>query len=173
MKKLDPLFINKVKKIATELDTNYLYLLAVMNKETAGTFSPSIKNPKSSATGLIQFVEQTAKDLGTTTAKLAKMSQIKQLDYVYLYLKRFKGRLNTYADTYLAVFYPAAISKPDHWSFPNKIYSVNKALDVNKDGKITIADFKKWIGVNKNTPEPKNNIIYFIGAGVLVYYLFR
>ncbi|WP_277373426.1 hypothetical protein [Pseudomonas sp. AA-38] len=52
------------------LDPNYV--MACIALETGRTFNPAIKNPNSSATGLIQFMSSTAADLGTTTALLAK-----------------------------------------------------------------------------------------------------
>src|SRR5690349_113325 len=50
------------------------WLMACMAFETGLTFSPSVRNPASSATGLIQFMDATAKGLDTTTQALAKLS---------------------------------------------------------------------------------------------------
>jgi tape measure domain-containing protein len=80
-------------------------LLNVMAVETAGTFNPGIKNPTSSASGLIQFMAETAKALGTTTELLRQMSATQQLDYVFKYFdKFFAGRdLSTQGAVYAAV----------------------------------------------------------------------
>jgi hypothetical protein len=57
--------------------------------ETGGTFSPSQKNAAgSSVIGLIQFMSTTAKNLGTSTSELAKMTAVEQLNYVEKYLKQ-------------------------------------------------------------------------------------
>jgi hypothetical protein len=56
--------------------------MAAMAFETGETFSPSIKNKASGATGLIQFMRSTAKGSGTTTAALAEMTAVDQLDFV-------------------------------------------------------------------------------------------
>lgn len=75
-------FKKKVIAICKRLEINPNYLMSCMALETIRTFSHSIKNPLATATGLIQFLESTAIKLGTTTEKLAKMTQVEQLDYV-------------------------------------------------------------------------------------------
>lgn len=138
-------FVAKVKEISKRLLIEPEWLMKVINKETAGTFSPSIKNPTSSATGLIQFMADTAIGLGTTTANLAKMSAIEQLYYVEKYFKPYIGKMHSFADVYIAVFYPAALNKSDNWVFPNWVYMAQKYMDLNKDKKITLGEFKKWM----------------------------
>lgn len=138
-------FIIKVKEISKRLGINPDWLMRVMNKETAGTFSPSIKNPTSSATGLIQFMADTAKSLGTSTAALRNMTAVQQLDYVEKYFQPYKGKMKSFADVYICVFYPAALNKPDTWTFPNWVYKAQKYIDLNKDGKITLGEFKNWM----------------------------
>lgn len=133
-------FVDKVRTISNKLGINPDWLMVVMNYETAGTFSPSVKNPYSSATGLIQFLESTAVWLGTTTAALAQMTRVQQLDYVYEYLRRTKqsrGSFNYLVDVYLAVFYPASIDDGLDYIYPNHVYAANKGFDLDKDGKIT------------------------------------
>lgn len=46
----------------------------------------------SGATGLIQFMPATAQGMGTTTAALAAMSAVQQLDYVQRYFKPYAAR---------------------------------------------------------------------------------
>lgn len=96
--------------IADDLEVSPDFLMSCIAFETGETFSPKIKNAAGSgATGLIQFMPTTAKGLGTSVEKLAAMSATKQLDYVKKYFKRFKGKLSTLEDVYLAILYPAAI----------------------------------------------------------------
>lgn len=133
-------FIDKVRTISSKLDINPNWLMVVMGFETGYTFSPSKKNPYSTATGLIQFLESTAVSLGTTTAALAKMTRVEQLDYVYEYLrqtKKARGSFNHLVDVYLAVFYPASIDDGLDYVYPNYIYAANKGFDLDKDGKIS------------------------------------
>lgn len=138
-------FTAKVQSIANTIGIEADWLMAVMNKETGGTFSPSVKNPTSSATGLIQFMADTATGLGTSTSALRSMTAEDQLDYVQKYFLPYKNKLKSYADTYLAVFYPAALGQSDTWVFPNWVYNANKGMDVNKNGSITLGEFKTWI----------------------------
>ena len=117
--------------------------MACMAFETGRTFSPSIKNPGSSATGLIQFMASTAIGLNTTVDALAKMSAVEQLDYVARYFEPYRGRLKTLADTYMAILWPAGVGKPDdHPIFGggSPAYLANKGLDANKDGNVTKAE---------------------------------
>lgn len=126
-------------------------LLACMAFESGETFSPSIKNGAGSgATGLIQFMPSTARSLGTTTDKLAKMTQLQQLNYVYKYFAPHKGKLKNLGDIYMAILWPAGIGKADTWvlwdskSRPT-VYRQNSGLDVNKDGVITRGEALKKI----------------------------
>ena len=118
--------------------------------ETGHTFDPSEKNRAGSgAIGLIQFVESTAKDLGTSTAELAGMTRVEQLEYVSTFLKqKLKGVEDPdIGDLYMAVFYPAAVGKANDYilleqkdpDLSNKKdpYNLNYNLDMNRDGFIT------------------------------------
>lgn len=142
--KITPSNLKKVIEVCKKLGINPDHLMMAMFKETAGTFSPSIKNPTSSASGLIQFMADTARDLGTTTAKLRAMTFNQQMDYVYRYFLPYKGKLKTFYDVYAAILLPIAIGKKDDWRFPNWVYKANKGIDVNKNGYITMAEWKKW-----------------------------
>lgn len=136
---------NKIAEVANRLGANPLHLQAIIATETDGTFSPSIKNyAGSGATGLIQFMPSTAKSLGTSTEALARMTAVEQMEFVYKYLKPYANKLKTFADFYLAVFYPAAISKPIDWSFPKSITAQNTGIDLNKNGIITKEEFIIW-----------------------------
>jgi hypothetical protein len=124
------------------LDVDPAFMVAVMSFETGGTFSPSVKNKYSGATGLIQFMPDTAPLLGTTTAELAQMSAVEQLVYVEEYFRRAAGnkKLVLLSDVYITVFSPAFIGRPDStvmYMAGSKQYAQNKGLDINGDGTIT------------------------------------
>jgi hypothetical protein len=136
-------FRNKVRAIAVDLGCNPDFLMAAMAFETGETFSPSIRNPQSGATGLIQFMPNTAKALGTTTNDLANMSAEHQLDFVAKYFNDHKGKLHTLEDVYMAILWPAAVGKDNAYvlfSKPSLAYEQNKGLDSNKDGNVTKAE---------------------------------
>ena len=138
-------FEEKVRKIAGKLDVEASWLMAVMYSESQ--FNSSVKNFKGSgATGLIQFMPFTARELKVSIKDLKKMTPVKQLDYVYKYLDRVKARHGYYqslTDLYLAILYPRAINKSMNYvmySKPSITYKQNAGLDVNKDGKVTVKD---------------------------------
>lgn len=138
--RVDQAFRVKVREVAGNLGFDPTWLMAVMAFETGRTFSPSERNSVSGATGLIQFMPATAVGLGTTTAKLARMTAVEQLDWVEAYFKPYKSRVSNLGDCYMAVLWPAAISKPDShvmWVAGSKEYNQNSGLDTNHDGKIT------------------------------------
>lgn len=115
-------------------------LMSVMAFETGRRFSASVRNPGSSATGLLQFMSYTAKGLGTTTAKLAKMSNVEQLYYVEKYFRPSASRITSIEDMYMAVLWPKAMGKAlDYilWRTGTRAYLVNKGLDLNRNGVIT------------------------------------
>lgn len=138
--KVDAPFARRVIEISQALGIDPSHLMACMAFETGETFSPAIKNPNSSATGLIQFMAATAKNLGTTTAALAAMSAVEQLDYVHKYFKPWKGKMADYADVYMAILWPRGIGKSlDYALFVRgeKAYAANKGLDKDKNGYVT------------------------------------
>ncbi len=137
-----PAFLNRVKQIAKRINCNYRDLLGVMNSESG--INSRAKNPYGSATGLIQFVESTARGLGTTTAALRAMSPLQQLDYVEKFLvanKRAAGFSDKHklsaGDLYSLVFLPARAKREVLTQRGEAYYSANYALDKNRDGKIT------------------------------------
>jgi hypothetical protein len=145
--RVDQAFRVKVREIGKSLSIDPNWLMAVMGFETGYTFSPAARNPGSTATGLIQFIESTARSLGTSTAQLARMTATRQLEYVESYYRPYSGRIRNLGDAYLAVLWPAAVGRPDSFvmwerdSGPyQREYADNSGLDVNRDGKITRGD---------------------------------
>ena len=138
---VDWAFHERVAQIADRLGIEADWLMACMAFETGLTFSPSVKNPRSSATGLIQFMSFTAKKLGTSTRALSKMTALEQLDYVEKYFRPWKGRLRSIEDVYMAILWPKAIGRsPDYplWDRDtSRAYRVNAGLDIDKDGRVT------------------------------------
>lgn len=143
--KVSDQFVARVAQMASDLKLGWQgpdQLMACMAFETGETFSPSIKNGAGAPYyGLIQFGEAAAKDVGTTTAKLVKMSAEEQLEYVYKFFKPYTGKIKTTSDIYARILWPAAVGKPEDYVLfiegKGKAYTQNRGLDVNKDGKIT------------------------------------
>ena len=146
-------FRDKVISVGERLGIEANHIMACIALETGRTFNPAIKNPHSSATGLIQFMDSTAEALGTTTERLARMDHVEQMDYVEKYFLMTAANIGvptsawSLDDLYLSIFSPAAIKKrPDDpiYRKGQRAYAVNTFHDRNKDGVIT----KREIGEN-------------------------
>ncbi len=140
--------IDKINQVSSHLGIEPSWLMAVINFETAGTFSTSIQNPHTGATGLIQFMPSTAQGLGTSTEELAQMSFIRQLDFVQRYYAPYKGKVKSFVDLYLATFWPAAIGKSDDYVLESSRVSAatiarqNPIFDPLKRGYVTVGSIK-------------------------------
>lgn len=133
-------FTEKVNSISAELGIDPNWLMFVMWFESK--LNPQAVNPISGATGLIQFMPNTARSLGTTTDVLRHMSNVQQLDYVLAYLRPYKGRMKRWVDVYLAVFYPKAMGKPDFVITSDIVAKQNKIFDINKDLDISVKEIE-------------------------------
>lgn len=158
--KVSETFRDRVWWIADELtklqgslfDANWL--MACMAFETGEKFTADVRNPVSTATGLIQFTSATATAMGTTTAKLAAMKTEDQLAYVHYYFAgkpgtkwkgiiAERGPIRSLDDCYMAILWPAAVGKPSEyklWVKGTSQYAVNAGLDKNKDSVVTKAE---------------------------------
>jgi len=143
----DPDFMSKVEQVSTKYNLKSEDLLAVMYAESR--LDPTAKNPKGSATGLIQFTESTAQSLGTTTAALRIMSRSAQMDYVDKYFESVKlpktgvDRGTLYSYIFLPGFARQGRTVLASATDPAtaKYYNLNKGLDVVEPyGVITTAD---------------------------------
>ena len=118
--RVDQAFRVKVREIGDRLSIDPNWLMAVMGFETGYTFSPAARNPGSTATGLIQFLEASAREVGTSTAQLARMTAVRQLDYVEAYYKPYSGRIRNLGDAYLAVLWPGHERMPARRGFTQR-----------------------------------------------------
>jgi hypothetical protein len=141
-------FIKKIKSVASNLGISSDWLMAVIYKESR--FNPSAVNAISGATGLIQFMPATAVGLGTTVAAIKQMDSVQQLSLIQRYYAPYASALNDYTDLYLATFFPRALGKPDTYVMKtdtvtaSKIAAQNPGVDINKDGQITVAEFRNY-----------------------------
>jgi hypothetical protein len=140
-----PNFWIELQAISRRLKTEPAWLLNVMASESLFDHTASNGLSGQTATGLLQFIESTARNMGTTTEAIRRMSPVEQLRLVEKYLMPFRGRLNSLADVYLAVFRgfivkggdATVIAPLDRSSREQRIYSLNRWLDFDGDGKIT------------------------------------
>jgi hypothetical protein len=162
--KLSQLALDKVVQVSNNLSINPNWLLAVMYFESGKTFSPSKTNSIGSV-GLIQFTrDKSGVNYKTINGKIyllsdiARMSFLSQMDLVQEYYKEIiritKKTPDSFVDTYLVTFFPAAIGKDDDFIFQTKslsasliakqnpIFAVNGSI---KKSNVT-SMFQKWYG---------------------------
>ena len=139
-------FINEVIRYSNQLGIDPNCLMAVMYFESAGSFSPSIQNPYTNATGLIQFMPSTAYNLGTSVESLKQMTAVEQLYYVYKYYQPYQSKIKGYVDLYLVTFFPAAVGKALSYVLQTSrlsaemIASVNPVFDLDNNNAITVGE---------------------------------
>lgn len=167
---------NKLDALSKKHGWSVETFLRVFSQETAGTFNPSIRvgdradkdtpggvirhqgKRIGSATGIIQFIEDTAQSLGTSTRSLRKMSLEQQLEYVDRYLKQYSGAFRkaradrgevSLAEAYSSVL-AGQVRNGDETLFRRgtKAYRNNSGVDVNKDGRITAAEAAETVRRN-------------------------
>jgi murein DD-endopeptidase MepM/ murein hydrolase activator NlpD len=141
--KNDTEFMNKVNKFADEKVIKASDLLAVMASESG--MDPSIKNPKSKAVGLIQFMPKTAGILGTSTEELEKMTRSEQFEYVKKFFDKTGGLKQgaTAGDMYAQMYLPSRKNDAILTKEGESYYESNKEFDVGKKGYITKEDLQQ------------------------------
>lgn len=144
----EDLFEKKVREIGYQLGVPPEWLMAVMYSESR--FDAAVLNHKGSgATGLIQIMPATAKDLNVSIQRLKRMSHVQQLEYVYLYLQQVReryGEYDTLTDLYLAILYPKARKQDICYTLyakPTQSYKQNSGLDEDRDGRVTVSDIDR------------------------------
>lgn len=99
-------------------------------------WDPQAKNPRSSARGLIQFIDSTARDLGfTDSAELvAQFPTVEDqlLGPITTYLVQWGPYPNDQA-LFMAVFYPAAMGWAPTQKFPEYVQDANPGIATVSD----------------------------------------
>ena len=132
-------FMTEVGKVASNLGVDTSNLIAIMKSESS--LNPQAVNPVTGASGLIQFMPNTAKSLGTTVEEIRKMTAVQQLPYVEKYFKSVRVQPGSSAGRlYAYVFLPGRANREVLTQAGENYYESNKGLDIDRDGKITIAD---------------------------------
>jgi len=119
-----PGFKNKLKQVAANIGVTEDALVTVIYKESARTFSPSIRN-SIGCVGLIQFCPdvsrgstKTIKGKTYSLSAIQNMDGLTQLDLVEIYFKSLgfsSGKPASAVDLYIATFYPLARNKPQNF----------------------------------------------------------
>lgn len=135
---ITPADLQLLNEIAVRLGVAYEDLFNLINFESG--FNPQAKNPNSSARGLIQFIDSTAKQLGFNDSLdlVTKYPTITdQLPIVERYLQQFKP-FDGKQSLYLAVFYPKYRNVAPDTLFPENVRKVNPGIN-------TPADYIKFV----------------------------
>lgn len=125
-----------IVETAEAIGANYKDLANLIHFESGKTFSSTAKNPHSGATGLIQFMPRTAKNMGTTIEALAALTPVEQMRWVKRYFDLVRrgqwagpaGLLDNKQRLYLAVFYPIARDWPSDRRFPDDVVANNPGI---------------------------------------------
>lgn len=140
-------FRTAVREVSKELKIDPNWMMAVMAFETGNSFLPYERNGKSGAVGLIQFTKSglSGPNMGKyTQVKIARMTAVEQIKGpVRDYFRQYEGKINNLGDTYMAVFAPIGLGKPDStvlYTSPSKEYNQNAPLDTDHKGYITRGD---------------------------------
>ena len=123
-------YADEIVRVAKNVGISPNWLANVINFESGG--NPQSKNTKSSATGIIQFISTTATNLGTSVNDIYNMTGREQMAWVEKYLAPYAGKMSSQEDVYMAVFYPAAIGKPDY-RFSEEIVAANNGIETPRD----------------------------------------
>ena len=142
-----------------ELGVGYPELERMLNGETAASKSIAKRitatNPSSGAAGIFQFTPKAAKELGTSTAKIKKMTVKEQSDLYAKYLKRWKYKPGISLGMMQAA--PSLINKPDDFVVYKKgseAYEQNPGW-VGGDGEITAGSIKRYYNKDNDVEQIK------------------
>lgn len=150
-------FMHKLHEVAKRLNPQnpnlVRQLAAAINFETGGSFSSSETNAATNATGLIQFMPDTAIDMGTNIENLSTMNPTEQLNYVEDFLRgqtQYRGvELDNISNLYMSILWPAGMKGPVDQVIFSKFskhkdvvasYIANNGLDQNRDGSVEKAE---------------------------------
>ena len=161
-----------IARVSKNIGVNPNDLAAVISFETGGSFDTNKRNPKSSATGLIQFMGKGATKngkfndgtyYGMTRNNFGSLSFDEQMNYVEHYFKErgFDGKkMRNVADTYTAV-------TGYGYKKGSEAYRLNEVWDSNRNGivekgemvqnKSLKAHQKDYFGLNEPQTPPVTN----------------
>ena len=150
---------NLLSIIAGNLEVSPADLFKLIQFESK--WDPLAKNPRSSAKGLIQFTNATAKSLGFNDSLdlITKNPTITdQLPIVEKYLAKFKP-FGTKQSLYMSVFYPVARTWNENAEFPAVVQKSNPGIKTVKD----------YVRKVEGTLVAETTIIPIVGGMILLY----
>ncbi len=151
-----------LREVAYSLGVNPVKLQYLIQFESK--WNPKIKNPFSSARGLIQFTDRTAINMGfNNSLDLVNKYPDRESQLrgpVYNYLKKYKP-FPTDKSLFMSVFYPVARYWPGNKTFPKYVQKVNPGIRTPND---YIRKVYMRLGIMYVSP------VVFIGGAILIYF---
>lgn len=151
----------KILEMAGRLGVSYQDLISLIQFESG--FDPFAKNPNSSARGLIQFTDSTARTLGFDDSFHLVSSHPTvedQLQVVEEYLSRFYP-FRDKQDLYMSVFYPKFRKVDPDTVFPMYVRQANPGI-------ITVSDYVEFVEGKK-----KVSIVVMAGIAALIFLIYK
>lgn len=142
--------VDEIIALGAALGVNPYFIANVIEVES--NFNPQARNPRSGATGLIQFTQTAAETVGTTTDKLRLMGIKEQFQYVVKYFMKYQGRIKTQADVYMAVFQPGRLGQPLSTPISAKAQEKNPTIRTLQDY-VDKANARVKLPTTGNAPE--------------------
>jgi hypothetical protein len=124
---------NLLQAVALNLGVNQNDLYKLIKFESK--WNPKAKNPLSSARGLIQFTDKTAKSLGYKNS-LDLVTRHPTISDQLVLVERYLSQYRPFRDKqalYLSVFYPAARNWNSERLFPDNIRALNPGINTPGD----------------------------------------
>lgn len=131
-----------ITEAARRIGTDPTWLDALINFETGGTYDTLVKNPMSSARGLIQLTDAPARDMGYADSLAAVTDhsdfedQMFNVVVPYFKLKARQNGIESYMSQqslYMAVFYPRYWNTDPSTPFPPDVQAVNPGISTPDD----------------------------------------
>lgn len=107
---------------------------------------------KTRATGIIQFMPNVAKELGTTNSDIYNTDICSQIELAFKYLEPYKEKVKDAISLKIAILYPAALNNNTiviSKSNDPQAYLSNSALDTNDDNIISKEEVKSHVYKNQ------------------------
>ncbi len=153
-----------IKDVSNSLGVSPLKLQYLIQFESK--WNPTIKNPYSSARGLIQFTDGTARNMGFA-GSLDLVNKYPDIENqlrgpVFKYLNKYKPFRNDQS-LFMSVFYPVARNWPPNKEFPLYVQKVNPGIRTPGD---YVRKVYTRLGIVYVSP------IVIVGAAILIYYVY-
>lgn len=172
----------KIQDIADRLGVPFEWLYNIIKLES--NFNPQAKNKKSSARGLIQVIDDTARGMFHVSGSAELIgkypdfsSQMDNVVFPYFNYYMPAGGYQNEAQFYITVFYPAYRNKPLDTLLPAEVRKVNPVTTVG-DYVALVRGSAPASGINYSPEGTFENpriptLILLVGVGIAAYYLYK